>query len=119
MKHETLEDAIHGEFDVLIPSSFVHVDENGTERQISIGNTSKNELLQAGESATQYPQEYIFETLSSTVHLIDTPGIGDVRGTWQDKENFDNILSFLLNYEKINAVCMLLKPNNSRLTVSF
>ena len=119
MKHETLEDAIHGEFDALIPSSFVHVDENGKERNISIGEISKNEILKAGESATQGPQEYIFQTASSIVHLIDTPGIGDVRGTWQDKENFDNILSFLLNYEKINAVCVLLKPNNSRLTVSF
>ena len=51
--------------------------------------------------------------------MIDTPGIGDVRGTLKDKENVDNILAFLLKYEQINAVCFLLKPNNSRLTVAF
>ena len=53
------------------------------------------------------------------VHFIDTPGIGDVRGIHKDKENFDNILDFLLKYENINGVCVLLKRNNSRLTVAF
>lgn len=52
-------------------------------------------------------------------HLIDTPGIGDCRGIEKDKENFDNILAFLTCYDKINAVVVLLKPNNARLTVAF
>lgn len=34
-------------------------------------------------------------------------------------ENFDNILAFLTSYEKINAVVVLLKPNNAILTVAF
>ena len=61
----------------------------------------------------------MFETDTRRYHLIDTPGIGDCRGTGKDKENFENILQFLTLYNKINAVVVLLKPNNPRLTVAF
>ena len=117
--YKTLADAISGNLKVPIPSSFVHVDEDGTEVKVTIGNQSKNEILQDGQSATQRPKEYVFETAKSVIHFIDTPGVGDVRGNQKDMENFDNILTFLLAYEKINGVCVLLKPNSSRLTVAF
>ncbi len=61
----------------------------------------------------------MIETDTTRFHLIDTPGIGDSRGIEQDNEKFDNILAFLTSYEKINAVVVLLKPFNSRLTVAF
>ena len=61
----------------------------------------------------------MFETDHARFHLIDTPGIGDGRGIEQDKENFESILACLTYYDKINAVVVLLKPNNSRLTVAF
>lgn len=56
---------------------------------------------------------------TTRIHLIDTPGIGDCRGIEKDNENFDNILTFLSSYDKINAVVVLLKPNSARLTVAF
>ncbi len=61
----------------------------------------------------------MIETDTTRFHLIDTPGIGDCRGTEKDNENFENILAFLTYYDKINAVVVLLKPNSSRLTVAF
>ena len=61
----------------------------------------------------------MIETNTTRFHLIDTPGIGDSRGIEKDKENFDNILAFLTCYDKINAVVVLFKPNNARLTVAF
>jgi hypothetical protein len=61
----------------------------------------------------------MIETNTTRFHLIDTPGIGDCRGIEKDKENFENILAFLTCYDKINAVVVLLKPNNARLTVAF
>ena len=97
----------------------MHIDDDGTEKEIAMGKHSKNEVLKDGQSATQHPKEHIFETPSYIVHMLDTPGMCDVRGIQKDKENFDNILTFLLNYEKINAVCVLLKPNSSRLTIAF
>ena len=75
--------------------------------------------MQDGQSATQAPKEHTFKIGTSTVHFIDTPGMCDVRGIEKDKENFDSILEFLLKYDKINAVCVLLRPNNARLTVAF
>ena len=61
----------------------------------------------------------MIETNTKRFHLIDTPGIGDCRGIEKDKENFENILAFLTAYDKINAVVLLFKPNNVRLSVAF
>ena len=81
--------------------------------------SDKNEVFKTGESATQFPQEYIFESDTERFHLIDTPGIGDSRGIDQDKKNFANTLEFVNHFDKISAVILLLKPNNARLTVAF
>ena len=86
---------------------------------IIIGADPNEDLKSHGQSATQFPQEHIIETNTAKFHLIDTPGIGDCRGIEKDKENFENILAFLTCYDKINAVVVLLKPNNARLTVAF
>ena len=75
--------------------------------------------MEVGQSGTQYPTEYVFKTETLPILFIDIPGIGDSREIYKDKENFDNILAFLLKYEKINAVCVLLKPNYAKLTVAF
>ncbi|XP_078349242.1 uncharacterized protein LOC144634224 [Oculina patagonica] len=118
-KHHTLQDAMDDpEFTVLIPSRFIFTDEEENAKEIKIGS-DENEVFADGQSATQFPREYVIETDTTKFHLIDTPGIGDSRGIEQDKENFDNILAFLTNYDKINAVVVLLKPNNSRMTVAF
>ena len=98
---------------------FIFTNENGEEMDIAFGSADDNEVLSSGQSATQFPQDYRLETSTSIFHLIDTPGIGDCRGIEKDKENFDNILAFLTCYDKINAVVVLLKPNNARLTVAF
>ena len=45
--------------------------------------------------------------------------VGDCREIEKDRENFENILAFLTCYNKLNAVVVLLKPNNARLTVAF
>lgn len=97
---------------------FSFTNEDGKEVDISFGNDD-NEVCVTGQSATQFPQTYTFETENERFHLIDTPGIGDSRGTEQDTKNFDNTMSFLTCYDKINAVVVLLKPNNARLTVAF
>ncbi|GBG76311.1 hypothetical protein CBR_g22059 [Chara braunii] len=78
-----------------------------------------NETLQAGASATQACKAYVFPFADKIVRLIDTPGIGDTRGIDQDKKNFDNILAFLGFHRDIHGICILLKPNNARLSVFF
>ena len=102
----------------LIPSRFMFMDQH-VKQEILIGNPDENEKLVVGKSATQGPREYQFKVDNVTINLIDTPGIGDVEGMDADKRNFDSILRFISNYEKLHAVCVLLKPNQSRLTVAF
>ena len=93
--------------------------EEGENMEIAFGKDS-NEELEEGQSATQFPREYTFETETTRYHLIDTPGIADCGGIEKDKENFDNILAFLTRYEKIKAVVVFLETRNAaRLNVAF
>ena len=52
-----------------------------------------------------------------TINLIDTPGIGDTRGVSQDKKNMVDILSHIGYYNELHAIFIMLKPNDSRLTI--
>ncbi|XP_038059602.1 uncharacterized protein LOC119730679 [Patiria miniata] len=114
-----LEEAMHAkEFHVLIPSSFTFT-QHGKEKKIMVGESDTNENMEAGKSATKEPRSYVFHVGGEIVRLIDTPGIGDSEGIQQDRKNFDSILSYLTYYQEIHAVCILLKPNNSRLTAMF
>ncbi|XP_038059710.1 uncharacterized protein LOC119730753 [Patiria miniata] len=114
-----LQEALNAkDFQVLIPSSFTFT-QHGTIKKIMVGESDTNENMEAGKSATKEPQSYVFPFGTEIVRLIDTPGIGDVEGIQEDRKNFDNILSHLTFYEEIHAVCILLKPNNSRLTAMF
>ncbi|EGC40240.1 hypothetical protein DICPUDRAFT_25386 [Dictyostelium purpureum] len=112
--YHSLEDAIKGEIKVLIPIKFSMVT-NGVQKEISIGNQTKDEHLSVGQSSTQSCQTYVFLDLNLTI--IDTPGIGDVRGVDQDKSNFEHILSYISRFDTIDGICILLKPNEARETV--
>ena len=79
----------------------------------------KEEVLKFGKSATKRPQSYVFYVNGVRIRLIDTPGICDTDGLEQDQKNLDSILSYLTHYEEIHAICILLKPNSSRLTAMF
>lgn len=74
-----------------------------------------------GASATQDVRAYVFPYTAENmrIRLIDTPGMGDVRGIDQDNINVDNILSFVGRLKQLHAICFLLKPNNARSTVMF
>lgn len=119
LRHDSLKAAIDADgLIALVPFKFTFTNERGEGIDISFGSDA-NEDHRTGQSATQSAQEYSFETDNIRFHLIDTPGIGDCRGIDMDKENFETTLAFLTNYDKINAVVVLLKPNNPRLTVAF
>ncbi len=106
------------DFPVLIPSQFTFT-KQGKSVEIKIGEVSEKEVLETGHSATQETRSYIFHVGDRKIRLIDTPGIGGSRGIEEDRNIFDNILSYLSYYDEIHAVCILLKPNNSRLNAMF
>jgi GTP-binding protein EngB required for normal cell division len=86
----------------------------------SHGKNDENEVLSSdGQSATQEPKTYQFETPKFIINIIDTPGIGDVRGFEQDKENTRKILNAISNYKELHAICFLIKANEPKLTLNF
>jgi hypothetical protein len=97
------------------------------ERTVTFGGMdtlSNEDHSHTGQSVTQHCKSYVF-TLKDGVNegrklrIIDTPGIGDVRGLAQDDINMQHILSYINNLTHLNAVCILMKPNNTRLTIFF
>ncbi|XP_055352721.1 uncharacterized protein LOC129598717 [Paramacrobiotus metropolitanus] len=111
--HENMQDALQNVI-CLIPSYFTHSDPQTFKTTlVTLGKPDSNEKT-GGESGTQSPKCYTFETGEGTVRLIDTPGIGDTDGT-----NMRNLLAFISQYKEINAICILLKPNSARVSVVF
>lgn len=109
---------------VLISSKFVLTNDNLEEKVIvtdSVIAGPENESKVLGDSATQEARPYVFPLLGvkKSLRLIDTPGIGDTRGIDQDNINCDNILKAISLYEELHAICILLKPNNARITAQF
>lgn len=123
LMYDTLRTAKNLQPVVLIKSKFVVTDENLVEKVISVTPETNisNESGVLGDSATQETMVYTFPILGKQrfLRLFDTPGIGDTRGIQQDELNCDDILQKIALYDKIHAICILLKPNNARLTAEF
>jgi GTPase SAR1 family protein len=121
-KFDTLEKARAGKPVALMPVSFLlTVGDQFEEHIVRFGDEDPNENHHhPGQSVTQHCRSYVFTIGTQTkIRLIDTPGMGDTRGLDQDDLNMQHILSFINNLSHLNAICILLKPNESRLNVVF
>ncbi|RGB22399.1 hypothetical protein C1646_776149 [Rhizophagus diaphanus] len=120
LKFNTLDNAKSGDMEILIPSEFTITDDNYETKTIKLGNYDSNEPLEVGESSTRECKSYVFHAAENKlIRLIDTPGIGDTKGSEYDVKNFENILWYINYYRYLNGICILLKPNNARLNVIF
>ncbi|KAM9990676.1 hypothetical protein ACTFIY_006701 [Dictyostelium cf. discoideum] len=73
-----------------------------------------------GSSVTQYSRQYRIKLPNGeTLCLIDAPGVGDPQGTLQDNKHFENILHEISSLKKLNAICILMRPDETRATVLF
>ena len=122
----SFQQAHDGEPTVLIPVSFIHTSGHHFDEQtITFGecDSSNNEHFNKhGQSVTQQCRSYDFDLpqhQGRRVCIIDTPGFGDTRGIDQDDRNIDHILRYITQWTHLHAVCFLLKPNESRLSISF
>src|SRR5688572_27904134 len=71
-------------------------------------------------SSRQEPRTYKFTTGNSqSICLIDTPGIGDVRGVEEDRQNMDLIMLHLNTISELHGIGVLPKPNVTRISVHF
>lgn len=129
---DSLDDALSNEnLQCLIPSSFTWQsleNDDYVAKHINVLPTRGDQQQAAndendgtnGQSATQVTKTYTITTPSgSRISLIDTPGIGDTRGSAQDRKNMDDILGKLRTVKELHGILILLKPNNARLTVMF
>ncbi|KAG0349715.1 hypothetical protein BG005_010798 [Podila minutissima] len=115
LRYDSLEIAEQMEMTTLIQSSF-----DIAGQKVTVGKPDQNEKLQEGQSSTQFCRSYVFPLNDDIkIRLIDTPGVGDTRGVKQDRANFEEIMNYISGFEKINGVCILMLPNNSRITSSF
>ena len=121
LAYDNLDTALEGEMQILIPSVFSIADENTHEPMtITVGTPDKNELCEDnGQSQTQGCKSYLFPVGDRCLRLIDTPGVADCRGVQQDNENFEHVLAYISRYKHLNGICIILKPNDHRLGVSF
>lgn len=108
----------------IIPCSFAMQTEDPAsgrlvQHKVRIGADEDEVDGSKGSSATQKATVYPIYFGGKLIRLIDTPGIGDTRGADQDKKNMINVVSVLRNYPELHGILILLKPNNSRLTVMF
>ena len=124
---ESLADAEEGGGEFPIRTTFMVIDPETYEDQMI--TTDKNVLpgdsAALGQSVTQESRLYSFTYDGSvTVNVIDTPGLfsteDDVCDNHaMDKQHVDNILHFIGRFDELHAICILLKPNQARITVGF
>ena len=116
----SLQDAIDAnDMKAFIPFRFDYTSETGEKLELSVGPVSCINDLDVDQHGTLRPEEYKFCTRSHIITFIDTPGIGSTRGTEQDKMNIESILNFITVYDQIHALCILLRPEQARITPSF
>ncbi|RIB02389.1 hypothetical protein C2G38_1991421 [Gigaspora rosea] len=120
-KFNSLDDAISGEIDALITSSFTITNEDCETKTIKIVSKYDESDVEnnVGGSSTKECGVYLFHAGENKIRFIDTPGIGDTRGIEYDKKNIENILKNLRYHEYLDGICILLKPNNTRLNIIF
>ena len=111
---------------VLMSISFLTtVGDDFEEKQVTFDvqdDLNNEDYSGPGQPVTQHCKSYIFTLIDSEnrkrkLRLIDTPGIGDVRGVAQDDINMQHILSYLNNLSHLNGVCILMKPTNAQLSI--
>lgn len=113
---------------VLLPISFMLTSGHEfTEHHVNypgIDTQSDEQHDQLGQSVTQHCRSYLFtikddQQRDRRVRLIDTPGISDTRGLGQDEKNMQDILMFINGLSQLHAICIVLKPNVTRLDIMF
>uniref|UniRef100_A0A914BY04 G domain-containing protein n=1 Tax=Acrobeloides nanus TaxID=290746 RepID=A0A914BY04_9BILA len=115
---EDLEEAKSADPVYLIPSKFLMTDSELNDRMIQIGEP-ENECFEDGMSCTQEPRVHVFHAGKKVIRLIDTPGMGDTRGLEQDQKNMASILGFIAPIKELHCICILLKPNNDKMSTAF
>lgn len=82
-------------------------------------SSSAHKVCEPDPSNTECTKVSEFETRELILKIIDTPGIGDTRGIEQDDKNFQGILREIRNVQNLHAICILVYPGMTILSIEF
>ena len=78
--------------------------------------------VQANQSSSQTQMPSVYKILDKSTNkqltLIDTPGLSDTDGSNKDQQHINNILSYLISIGGVNAICLVHKASQARLSNS-
>ena len=122
-KFISLEEAVQAGGLFPIPCTFGMIDPETTE-MITISSEggdipTTSQTAEVGASVTQMPDVHAFVYENNQINLIDTPGMNATEDTSdhaKDKEHVNNILRILSTYNEIQAICILIKASETRLS---
>ena len=128
--YETLEEALdtRSKLYISIPTRFHHEDDKGERVKVDVRtqgvddeDSDSNENFEEGKASTQKSTVYklVLKGGELTYNLIDTPGLCDPDGIHKDEANMKNILGLLNSFEDVHAICILMRPNVTRLSTQF
>lgn len=72
-----------------------------------------------GESSTKKSRAHSFDVDGKTFCFIDTPGIADTDGSESEQSNIRDILTILESVDKLSAILILMRPDETRKTTLF
>ncbi len=119
--NDTLEQALNDKIQVPIPFSFSFTDRDTLEEQMIVyGEEDEYEqIIIPDVTCTKKCRSFVFTIGDRLLRLIDTPPVGDTNGCEQDIKNFDEIMTYIAQYNYLNGILIFLKPNEERLHVLF
>uniref|UniRef100_A0AC34R080 AIG1-type G domain-containing protein n=1 Tax=Panagrolaimus sp. JU765 TaxID=591449 RepID=A0AC34R080_9BILA len=119
--YPTADDALKSRLNYMVPCEFPVYYEDGTKKVVKIGKDDVNEHYQSDGnntgSTTQSCKVHPLVFGKQRINFIDTPGLTDTRGMDQDNKNLKMIYKTITSFDKIHAVCFVLKPNEIKLGV--
>ena len=96
----------------VVPMSFIFSDsETFHETNIKWGDVNNKKTSQC----RTYQQEIVNDDGRITVNLIDTPSFDDDDESSTVQRKTDHIISFLKNYQNLNAICFVVKTADANL----
>ena len=116
---KTLDEAVSKGASFPVPAFFILPDPVTYEDiKIEIGE-DENEQHVAGEIATRKSKLHQLTLDGMSLNIIDTPGVCNSSET--DETSFKNIKTYLglCEFSRLHGICILLKPNSSRMNIVF
>jgi len=120
LTYNSLEKAIEGELQAVIPASFSIMDRNTFDSiDIKVGIPTETERVDGyGYSGTNECRSHVFQIGNKNLRFIDTPGASSVQGPLQDEKYSKQIFAYVSQFEHLNAICILLRADQIRMDVS-